>query len=132
MQHLRAEQAQLAIADDTHLIGWADVNAFGDFARGGQRLNKDGSSITDGFGNTVEVTRGQCQKFSERAVTLDDTQCRPIRTMGYIAAQTSRTSAIVRIDLTDDARAPHLTLLDPPHELVAEHTAKTHVALGDF
>ena len=76
----------------------------------------------------MEVPFRQQQHVGERAIAIDDAERRPLRTVRRQASAARRARAAVAVDLPDDAAAGQRAGHGDADELVAEHTAKSHVA----
>ena len=108
------------------------MDAIRDLARSGERFGKDGFSVADHIGHTVQVARRQREEFRQCTIAIDDAKRRAVGTVGHVAAQTRGAGTVVRVDLADDACSLHFTFYDHADELVSQHTSIAQIASRDF
>jgi hypothetical protein len=110
------------------------VNLFEHLVGGGERLCKDRDFVGDARRNGVEIRNWDVDIFCETSVGVYD----PHHTTGgavALEALVADGATLAReVDFSDDPLAAPLfgPLFDDADELVAEYSAKRHVALDEF
>lgn len=123
-QYLRAEQAELAIANDRDAIGGPDVGTFENCQRRRQRLGEYRRIVCDAARYGVQAIDGERKSFGHRTIATKDAKRRALRAVLAITSSAGRTRAARRIDLADH------TLPTPNRIGTSNHRADKFVA-GD-
>src|SRR5580700_10755730 len=85
-QYASDELCKLAVSEDGGFAEFAHVHLVKNFARGGQRLDKNSLLVADGVRDAVKIFERQRQVFGKGAVVVDDTQDGAPGAMGLEAA----------------------------------------------
>src|SRR6185369_13238858 len=78
---LRAQEAELAVADHGNAVGTRDRHAIENPTRGGEWFGEDCMFVRDVFWNGNKIANRKLKKLGVRAIASDDAENRAERTM---------------------------------------------------
>ena len=128
---LRDQESEFPVTQNCHSRALWNLDLIQNFARGGDRLRKDGALIPHGARDLAEILFGQREELGEGAGMLDDPED---TSMGAVTLQTSTTPVAFltsEIDFSDDALPDPfggVRLYDIGDEFVSRASAKPVIA----
>ena len=132
MQHLRREQAELAVAEHDAVAARLDAHLLEDLEGRGERLREDGDLVGHAGRHRVQVRDRHAHELGEGAVRAQDAHHVARRDSGGRGRACTRRSGRSAKLISPTTRSP-TSAAGPcatvPDELVAEHAAEAHVAL---
>jgi hypothetical protein len=133
-EHLRGEQAQLAVPEHDAIGAGLDAHLLEDLEGRGEGFGEDGELVGHARGHGVEIRDRHAHELGEGAVGAQDAHHVAAGTVSPQAGRAERAAAAREVDLAHDALADERrrALDDRSDELVSEHAAEAEVALHDL
>jgi len=131
-EHLRAKVSETPVAQHHDMVGTRDRDLRWNLVRRGNRLGKHRHLVRERVGNGVQIGLRYRDLVGERAVVVEDAEHRAVRAVRLQAGLAGVAALACAVDLADDTTARQWARLRHAYELVAEHTAESHVALDQL
>src|SRR5687767_123409 len=131
-EHLSAQVAKPAVAQDDDAVVRADHDLRGNLKRRRHRLSEHCDFIGQRVGHGVQVALWHSDQIGKRAVVIQYADDRTVRAVRIQALAARLTRPAGAVDLADDAPARERPGFGDADELVAEHAAKAHIAFYEL
>jgi hypothetical protein len=127
-EHLRAQEAELAVAGDQRPRARCRAELFDDLDCGRHGFDERCGVVREVVGDRDQVARRQHEALRERARTAEDAENRALLAVPSGDRVAGRAVGTGRVDLTDDATARERAVDRTADELVTGNTREPHVA----